>query len=214
VIRMQYLAMDPLPATVDRVAVLHSQSLPIAFITSIGIRFVSLVYSAIAAAPNACVIICQTPTGRIEGFISGTISTGDMFKWILPRYGIRLMWALVTRLYSPSVVRKIVETMRYMGGNNSDSNSARSDATARAVPQGELLSIAVSPDSRKRGVGLDLVTAFESFLLDRSCHCYKVVTHKEDPVSNAFYMAAGFALQRTFEHHGRPMCEYVKHLKA
>jgi hypothetical protein len=209
---MQYLAMDSFSATADRVATLHCQSLPIGFISSLGPHFVSLMYSAIAAAPNACVIVCRGSTGEVVGFAAGTTSTGEMFKWILPRYGMRFMWTLVTHFFSPSVIRKIGETVRYMGESSADSGS--SNLPASVLVQAELLSIAVSSESRKLGVGLGLVGAFEAFLRGRLCHGYKVVTHKADPASNAFYMAAGFALQREFEHHGRPMCEYVKHLKA
>ena len=54
--------------------------------------------------------------------------------------------------------------------------------------------------------------ALETFLMVHGCPDYTVVTHAEDLVSNAFYVRAGFGLRRCFQHHGRPMVEYMKDL--
>ena len=205
---MDYAQTELSTATLDQVARLHGENLPIAFISSLGRPFVRTLYRAIGQAPGSCVIVGLGSAGQVAGFIAGTVSSRAMFGWILPRYGALFFGHLMLRAWSPAVLRKIAETALYMSrkpGKGNREETGREDGV-----EAELLSIAVSPACRKQGVGRGLLESFEAFLRLHSCRCYKVATHGPDEVSNAFYSAAGFTLNRTFVHHDRPMNEYVK----
>jgi ribosomal protein S18 acetylase RimI-like enzyme len=199
-------------ACLDQVAGLHCASLPLAFVSSLGRPFVRTMYRAIDRAPGCCVIVSHGPAGEVAGFVAGSVSRRAMFGWIMPRYAARFVFHALLRPHSPATVRRIAETGFYL------LRAPRSGADAKAGTDGrrdaELLSIAVAPQWRQKRVGSDLVAALEAFLLERACTRYRVVTHAPDNTSNRFYLAAGFALARTFHHHGRQMHEYVKAIAA
>ena len=84
----------------------------------------------------------------------------------------------------------------------------RDSATARPLFLPTALPLRSTSDSRANSVAAPWHPA----------HCCtksgRVVTCAVDPGSNRFYQAAGFACARTFQHHGRPMHEYLKALGA
>ena len=82
-----------------------------------------------------------------------------------------------------------------------------------AGPGAELLSIAVSDDSRKQGVGRDLIAALESYLKESGVTSYKTVTLSTDSGANAFYKKCGFVFKKEISHHGNILYEYVKEIR-
>ena len=206
----EFLCPETTARRMGEVAALHRAALPIAFITSLGTPFVRTMYRGIAAAPHSCGIVARAAEGQMAGFVSGTVSNRAMFAWILPRYGIRLLWHAAAQAWRPAVLRKTAETALYL--LRRPAAAAPGAGGAGATVNAELLCIAVAPEFRKCGVGRALVGALEAFLVDYGCAEYRVVTHAEDQASNAFYGRAGFGMRRSFHHHGRPMNEYVKEL--
>ena len=201
------LETDFSPDILNKIAKLHEENIPIGFISSLGLVFIAKMYEGIGKAPNSCIIIARDEKNEISGFISGSVSTREMFKWILPRYGIRYFIILLFYILYPSTIKKIAETVSYLWKNrhHKATPSEQSDPI-----NAELLSIAVSSNRRKRGTGKHLVTELEKFFRRNSCDQYKVVTDSNDTVSNKFYIANGFILKSSFLHHGRQMNEYLK----
>jgi ribosomal protein S18 acetylase RimI-like enzyme len=134
-------------------------------------------------------------------------------------------------MLSPGRIAKAFETLRYgtkvekpstrtsASKSKSTSSGGSKSTSGSTTERAELLSIAVDPSSRGKGIGRELVAAFElhltgaltrpSSLVPRDCF-YKVVTSAADPVSNAFYVRCGFSLARQFQHHGVLMNQHVK----
>jgi len=193
-----------------QVAELHRASLPGGFISILGPQFLGVMYEGISRAPGSCLILARGPGGVIDGFLAGTASSAAMFRWILPRYGLRLVWYLISHLACPATLRRVAETFLYMvrGGGRRTTVPIRSQTGS----PGELLSIAVALPCRGLGLGRLMVAEFEAFLRTGYCTCYRVVTHQHDARANSFYISAGFSLVRHFLHHGLQMNEYEKSL--
>lgn len=215
-IHVECLALGAQQGVFGEVAALHCAYLPIAFITSLGELFVAAMYRGIAAAPQSCVLIASDGAGRVVGFVAGTASSGAMFRWILPRHGLQLLFRAAAHAWSPAVVRHATETAAYLlrqperAAGRAGDCAADGAGTAGSPVAAELLSIAVGPSARGAGVGRQLVLGLEAFLRERGCRQYRVATDAEDRGSNAFYQRTGFTLRRSFRHHGRPMNEYAK----
>ena len=65
-----YIQIDPASVEAERAAAIHCRALPLAFISSLGPRFVTLVYRSIAASPDSCVIVCRTREGEVLGHVA------------------------------------------------------------------------------------------------------------------------------------------------
>lgn len=173
----------------------------------------------------------QSPdTSRVTNataFLAGTQDTSAMYRRVLRRHWLSFSFMLLPRALSPTMLRHILETMRYGGRRSSNIRRPGSESVPRVGPgtqpkdaepsqsipplpdmcAAELLAIAVAPEARGRGQGRRLLEEFERQLPVDS---YKVVTDVSDPVSNAFYTACGFERAREFVHHGNGMVEYRK----
>jgi GNAT superfamily N-acetyltransferase len=213
------------PEYAPAIARLHCQCISAGFLSALGEKFLARLYTAIAQDEQSVVLVSlhdsssasslvpRPSTLPLLGFISATLDTSAMYRRILRRHWLAFGLALLPRMVSPGRIAKVFETLRYGRKEQKPSTST----TERA----ELLSIAVDPSARGKGIGRELVAAFEqhltgaltrpSSLVPRDCF-YKVVTSAADPVSNAFYQRCGFTLAGQFQHHGVLMNRYVKSL--
>jgi GNAT superfamily N-acetyltransferase len=183
------------------VAALHRQSIAEGFLSTLGERFLARLYRAIAEDPGSAVRVAVAEgAGALEGFVAGTVDTRAMYRRVLGRQWLWFGLLLAPSALKPRVLRRILETMRY------GRTAGVQDPSVRA----ELLAVAVAPGARGKGVGRSLIAGLEQFYAERGVQTYKVVTAADDPVSNAFYAACGFAPTREFAHHGNPMREYIR----
>ena len=191
-------------------ASLHWQCLPAAFISSLGEGFLRVMYVAIASAPNARLIVAGPAGEPPVGFVAGTTDTRAMFRWLLPRHGLALGLRALPHLWLPSVSCRVAENGFYLARRSL--LGRRQPGPQQPAPRAELLSLAVAPQMRHRGVARMLVEALDDFLQDRGCAAVRVVTDAADAGSNGFYSAIGWRVARQFTHHGRLVNEYVHDL--
>jgi ribosomal protein S18 acetylase RimI-like enzyme len=145
----------------------------------------------------------------VAGFAACSLDTAAMYRHILLRRGVLFFFLLLPWAFSFENLKFIFETLFYpQKGNKTKPDRKGADAG----PCAELLSIAVSDDSRKKGMGRDLLNALESFLKENKVTSYKTVTLSSDIDSNAFYKKCGFVFKREIAHHGNVLNEYVKTL--
>lgn len=140
-----------------------------------------------------------------------------MYRHILFRRGVLFFFLLLPRAFLPNNLKFICETLFYPhkakeeDATRNGTGGSRPAAEGRTVePRAELLSIAVSGDSRGKGVGRQLLAALESYLRENGAASYKTVTFSTDCDSNAFYTKCGFVLQKQVVHHGNVLNQYVK----
>jgi glycosyltransferase involved in cell wall biosynthesis/ribosomal protein S18 acetylase RimI-like enzyme len=180
------------PARVEDVptlARLHRQSLPEAFLPTLGDGFMRQLYRSLLV--DGVTLVAEDHRGVI-GFASGVASVRGFYRRFYRRRGFRAALAAAPRLVRPSVLRRVVETARYPGGDV-------------ALPDAELLAIAVDAKVRARSVSVGVVLARGVLqrLADLGADRVKVVTSSDNQQANRFYRSLGFDhLSEIFVHEG------------
>lgn len=106
-------------------------------------------YRALIESPRAVVVVADR-SGEPIGFVAGVADTGEFYRHFAKRHGIAAGMSALPALIRPSTLRRAWETLRY-GADDSDVAA-------------ELLSMAVSPGSRRLGIGARLGAEFLSAL--------------------------------------------------
>ena len=179
---------------------MHRLGIDTGFLSSLGPMFLRQIYKAIPSCPAGFGYVWEEPDGRVLGFIACTESTGRVYKQSLLRRGLLMAFPLLRFVFRPSFVKRMIHTLRYPSQVGDD------------LPPAEVLSVAVSSDSRGKGVGRAVMSAaFEEFKR-RGIVDIKVAVWAENEAGNAYYRKCGFELAAVREHHGLEMNVYVRHL--
>ncbi len=175
---------------VPDLARLHRE-IPDAFLTLLGDRFLRRLYRALVEDPGVVVLVSDVD-GRAVAFAAGALSVGAVYRRFSRRHGLAAAMAAGARLARPEVVRRMVETARY-------------PARSRALPDAELMSIAVAPAWRSRGIGRELASRLFAALAEGGARGVKVSVRTANEPANAFYRGLGLESygELTF-HEGRP----------
>lgn len=190
------------PSHAPAVARLHRQAIRTGFLSRLGPRFLTELYKSIGCSPYSRIFVAfDRDMQKVIGFAACSLNTAAMYRHILKRRGLLFFFLLLPRAFRPENLRYICETLFYPAA-----------AGPKTGPQAELLSIAVSDDSRGKGVGRELLNALESYLREKGVTSYKTVTFSADNDSNAFYKKCGFSFRREIVHHRNVLFEYVKEI--
>lgn len=184
-----------------QVARLHAEGINQGFLSTLGERFLALLYEAMDRAP-ASVLLTHEEEGRVVGFVSGSHGLGAVYKALLRR-PFRLAGALWPVLLSPAKLWRILEILRH---------SAGSEAT-RELPRAELVSIVVAPDWRGRQVAERLYRRLEAHFAAEGTPSFKIVVGEALAPAHRFYrrMGAVPAAEVTV-HGGAKSVVYVHHI--
>lgn len=165
------------PEDIPAVARLHKDLIATGFLSSLGPRFLRVLYEAILEDPASALYVVRDSETAM-GFIAGTGDTGAFYRRFASRHFLAAVWALLPTLLRPSVWRRIYESLRYGGGESS-------------VPA-ELLSMAVAPAARRRGLGRRLVETLLEWVERCGIARVKVVVGADNETAVAFYRNCGF----------------------
>ena len=175
------------------IASLHSRLIDTGFLSSLGSRFLALLYETLIESDHGQVTVAVSGDS-VVGFVAGVDSTSDFYRFFLRRRLLRAALLLVPSLVKPSNWRRILETLRYGG--------------AREQLSGELLSMAVAPQARGRGVGAALVGDLQARMASRGVERMRVVVGADNEAAIALYTSTGFTNETPIEiHPGRPSLE-------
>jgi ribosomal protein S18 acetylase RimI-like enzyme len=179
------------------VAELHRVGIHTGFLSSLGSAFLKQLYAAIPACPGSFGFVWVDHDREVGGFIACALSTGRFYRQALLRRGVLMAIPLARFIFSPSIIRRMWETLRYPSQAGED------------LPRGEVLSIVVAEGARGKGVaGALMVAAMEEFAR-RGVESAKVVVWSENEVANRFYRKCGFKLVLQRQHHGLDMNIYA-----
>jgi ribosomal protein S18 acetylase RimI-like enzyme len=156
---------------------LHRDGLPTAFLPSLGDAFLRQLYRAIAGDPQAVALVAEADGGVI-GFVAGVPSVRRFSRRFALRHGFRAAIAAGPRLFRRDALRRSLETSRYPAGSGSAIGA-------------ELLSIAVEPQWRSRGVGRALADELMRGLGEQGATEVRVVSGAGNG-EGAFYRSVGF----------------------
>ncbi len=193
----QFSVRSMKPEEARIVARYHRDEIPTAFLSSLGIGFLSQLYKAITRSPHGFVFVAVDSKGDVCGFISGTVSVESMYRWVLTRRGWLLGILALPKALRWSTVRRLVQSLRYPSQIGSE------------YPDAELLSIAVAPRAWGTAAAGKLMNALLGEFRRRDCSSVKVVVGVELERANAYYVKHGFRLAGTISTHGDPSNVYV-----
>lgn len=176
------------------IAQLHEVAFPGFFLTSLGPRFLRLLYRGFVTVDGGICIVAENK-GELIGLVAGTTRPVSFFGTLVKKRGWSFALAAVPGLLRNPVfvVHKCFGALFYRGEK------------PKAMLEAALLSsLAVSPDWSGRGVGQQLVAAFCNELGRRGVESVYLTTDASGNDSvNRFYEKCGFHLVDTFERPGR-----------
>ena len=169
------------------VAALHASQITEGFLSFLGPSFLTRLYRRIIRTPGSFLLVAED-RGAVIGFVAGSRDVGALYRTFIARDGLAAAVGSAGRLLRSW--RKVGETLRH--GTSSGSG------TGRGI---ELLSIAVDPGLRGRGVGRALVTAFLDQVRSQGDRAAYVVVASDNAAAIALYANEGFANAAAFELH-------------
>lgn len=175
-------------ADAPALARLHRDSLPEAFLSTLGERFLAKLYVALVRDPASPVVVAEAG-GRVVGVVAGTASSRAFSRRFALRHGVAAAAAAGRRAFRPGVLRRMRESATY----------AR---RTEAFPDAELLFVAVADGWRSRGLGEQLVRRTLRELADRGADDVKVFVAVGNDGANRFYRRSGFRLAGRITVHG------------
>lgn len=181
----------------DQVAALHIAGIPTGFISSLGIKFVTALYRAIAESPYGFGYV-EVIDEKVVGFVAFTTNLKGLYKTICRRSGLRFFFLLSSRLISLRTLKKIFETLFYP-------NKVKTPD----LPQAELLSIAVSQTERGKGIAGKLILHGLAESHNAGIDRVKVLVADFNQPANRLYRKTGFEFCCQVDSHGVASNIYV-----
>ena len=163
---------------VTAMARLHGESMPTAFLPTLGEGFLRQLYRAMVADVDAVALVAEDRS-RVVGFAAGVTSVGAFYRRFALRRGIAAALVAAPHLVRRSARRRLIETWRY-------------PSSADLLPAAELLSIAVDRSHRSAGVGSHLADAATRGLAEKGIREFKVVVGAGNVEANRLYERLGF----------------------
>lgn len=182
-----------------QVAALHAANIDQGFLATLGIPFLSLMYQAIDEAPGS-VLIVDEREGRVTGFVTGGIGMRPVYRRML-RQPLRLALSLLPSLIRLRRLKRIVDILRYSGGASQPS----------ALPAAELLSIAVDPAWRGKGIAESLYRRLVAHFDGDGVRAFRIVVGDGLLPAHRFYLRMGAKPAGKIEvHAGQASVVYVQ----
>lgn len=172
---------------VDAVVAVHGAAFTGFFLTSLGPRFLKLLYEGYVEHESAVLLVAgsdDADSGDVVGFVAGTTRPEAFFASLRAARGLRM-----TRAALPALLRR-----PWIVGERLWAAARYSGEKPAAIGNAALLSsLAVRPGAAGRGIGQKLVEAFcrEAALKGASTVYLTTDSSGNDP-ANAFYGRCGF----------------------
>jgi len=197
-------------ADYQRVAQLHAQNIDQGFLSTLGPRFLSLLYQAIDEFPDACLLLARDGE-RVVGFVAGTLNMGQVYRHLL-RHWLALGLSLAPSLLVPWRLWRMVEILRYSRGESGRVRALDTEsAEVPPLPAAELLSIAVDPACQGRGIAADLYAGLKIFFATRGQGAFKIIVGAPVAPAHRFYRRMGAVPVAEIEvHRGAASTVYVQ----
>jgi ribosomal protein S18 acetylase RimI-like enzyme len=183
-------------AHADQVAALHRRYIDTGFLSSLGLRFLRRLYRAIPHVPSGFGYVGLRGE-RVAGFIACAEHVETLYRQALSRHGVSMAVALFPQALRPSVLRRIIQSLRYpsqIGG---------------AYPPAEVLSIVVNEAARGTGLAAQLMERAAAEFRVRGIHQVKVLVWNRKTRAKRFYEKSGFRRAGEVPYHDRVLDAYV-----
>lgn len=175
-----------------QIAQIHREEISEGFLSTLGDDFLTTLYKTLATSPVAFLLIAQSAgeATEVQGFIAGSLATGQVYKDFARRAGPKAFLALAPKILSPARIKRIVETLLY------PNKQKQTD-----LPDPEILNFCVRSTLQGKGVGGKLFTAFIQEMKERGINKVRIVTGESQVSAQQFYEAKGAVLAQSIEVH-------------
>jgi ribosomal protein S18 acetylase RimI-like enzyme len=174
-----------------QVAHLHVANLDRGFLSTLGVGFLSELYRAIGQCQGT-ILIVKSEQGKVVGFAAGLSAPMSVIYRRMMRRMPTLVWSLIPVLFSFARLNRLIEIFRY-----TNSESERGD-----LPVAELLSIAVSPACRGKGIAETMYSELMDQFRQTKITQFKIVVGSELAPAHKFYHRMGAQAIREITIHG------------
>lgn len=171
------------------------------FLSSLGGKALELIFEHMARSPwGIMVLAVDELTGKVIGYVLGTIDTGRLYREFLLKRFPKAVWFFLPKVLTLDRLVKIFETISYPRKNHDE-----------ALP--ELLDIAVSKEYHGAGVATGLFRSFETVCRGRGVRAFKIPTGESLVRAHRFYEKMGAVRACMFElHRGQRSYVYIYRL--
>jgi len=169
----------------SQLAALHYQNINKGFLPKLGISFLKSLYRFFVTRE---LVLVSKDEDKVLGFVSCAITSKGIMKRFMfysPQAIFKLLFALMRK---PGLIKPLLESLRASGLPEQESGEE--------IPETELLSISVSQQAQKGGIGTQLLIALEQELKQRIIRKYKVIAGKKLTGANKFYLKNGFVFAK------------------
>jgi ribosomal protein S18 acetylase RimI-like enzyme len=183
----------------SKVAKLHLEAFPSFFLTSFGNSFLKTFYTSMLKHPDG-IYIGLFDKQNIVAFAVGASKKRGFYTAILKKNGlILILKSLPFLLKSPN---KLVRLLKALKTKDTNDDKILDSAT--------LLSICVSPKYRDKGIGNEILKAFEEIAFQTSKGISLTTDAINNDYVNNYYKKNGYSLLKQFEQGTRKMNLYYK----
>lgn len=189
------IVLNSIPVLVS----IHMQAFQGFFLTFLGSKFLSVVYSSILKDPSG-IALAAWQGNQIIGFVFGSTQPQGLYRRLLIKHWWQFGWAAFpVVIQNPKVIPRLLRAFTI---------------STEALPVAgcaTLMSIAVIPDSQNSGAGKALVEEFLFQCKQRGVlHVNLTTDATNNEKVNRFYQKMGFQLYKKFTTpQGREMNEYL-----
>jgi colanic acid biosynthesis glycosyl transferase WcaI len=178
----------------------HISSFDHFFLTFLGPRFLKLLYREIINEKGSVAFVAVSPENHVIAFAVGVNNQVSLYRRLaMHRWLAFALASLGTALLHPRIIPRLFEAFAYIGKSR-----------AAACPA-LLMSIAVGPEGKGKGIGRELVERFIGAMAEEGIDRVCLTTDRDNNErANEFYIKTGFTKVREFQtRQGRWMNEYV-----
>jgi GNAT superfamily N-acetyltransferase len=185
-----------------QVAALHVANIDQGFLSTLGVRFVALLYRAIDECEDSSFFV-EDSEGRVVGFVSGATGMGPIYRRML-HYWPALLTSLFPSMFNPRCLRRILEILKYSRGHQ----------TIGGLPSAELRSIAVDRAYRGQHRADFLYRRLANYFRDEGNVAFKIIVGKALVPAHKFYARMGAVpITEVSVHKGELSTVYVQRLE-
>ena len=177
--------------TLMQVAELHTKNLDQGFLSTLGPKFLFLMYRAIDECEASVLIVENDPSGVAKGFVTGAEGMRSIYHQMLKSLPA-LIVALLPSLLNPIKVWRILEILLH----------SKHSAEKQNLPSYELLSIAVRPDHRGQGVSERPDSGLINHCRSRGIHSFRIIVGENLHPAHRFYQRMGAHVVGDVQVHG------------
>lgn len=199
----QAINIRPLtPGHINTIVVLHEKEINYGFASYLGGGFLKYLYKTFIGCEYGFAFVATDRNGKVTGFITGVTNLSKFYKRFLQKYSLIAGFLVLPKLLHWKAIKSVYQDLLYP-----------SEETRHNLPKAEIVSVAVLPHARGRGIGRLLTEAALEEFRKRGVNKIKVLVGDRLQANN-FYrrMRFEFITRITYNSEKMDANVYVKDL--